>query len=56
MTKKFWGCMPYLMLLALAVDFDQDFILIAQMIGIVAVALLGFLPLILQRNKRTSIT
>lgn len=31
-------------LLALAVDFDQDFILIAQMVGIVAVSLLGFLP------------
>ena len=39
-------------LLALAVDFDQDFILIAQMIGIVAVALLGFLPLILQTKGR----
>jgi len=43
-------------LLALAVDFDQDFILIAQMLGIVVVSLLAFLPLILQRNKRTSIT
>ena len=38
-------------LLALAVDFDQDFILIAQMIGIVAVALLGFLPPLLQRRR-----
>lgn len=37
-------------LLALAVDFDQDFILIAQMIGIVAVALLGFLPPLLHRR------
>ena len=38
-------------LLALAVDFDQDFILIAQMMGIVAVALLGFLPPLLQRRR-----
>ena len=38
-------------MLALAVDFDQDFILIAQMIGIVAVALLGFLPPLLQRRR-----
>ena len=38
-------------LLALAVDFDQDFILIAQMIGIVAVALLGFLPPLLHRRR-----
>jgi len=38
-------------LLALTVDFDQDFILIAQMIGIVAVALLGFLPPLLHRRR-----
>ena len=42
-------------LLDLAVEFDQDFILIAQEAGFVAVALLAFLPPLLQRNKRTSI-
>ena len=37
-------------LLGLAVDFDQDFILITQMVGIVAVALLAFLPPLLQKR------
>ena len=43
-------------LLALAVEFDQDFILIAQEAGFVAVALLAFLPPLLQRSRRTSVT
>lgn len=38
-------------LLALAVEFDQDFILLTQMGGIVAVSLLAFLPLLLQRGR-----
>ena len=40
-------------LLALMVDFDQDFILLTQMGGIVAVSLLAFLPLWRQRSRRT---
>lgn len=39
-------------LLGLAVKFDQDFILLAQMAGIVVVSLLGFLPLVLHAGKR----
>ena len=40
-------------LLALAVDFDQDFILLTQMGGIVAVSLLAFLPLWRQRSRHS---
>ena len=40
-------------LLSLAVEFDQDFILLTQMGGIVAVSLLDFLPLWQQRSRRT---
>ena len=38
-------------LLSLAVEFDQDFILLTQMGGIVAVSLLAFLPLLQQRRR-----